>query len=467
MTNLSASLESYEAALARLEAALDRRRAENRLAAYQPYIKQAEFHQRGKEKRERLFMAGNQLGKTVAGGFEFGIHATGKYPDWWQGRVFDAPIVGWAAGVTGESTRDTVQRILLGRPGEYGTGAIPKADIIDVTPARGVPNLVDTILVRHHTGKQSIIGLKSYEKGREKWQGETLHLVWYDEEPPEDIYTEGLTRTNATAGMVFMTFTPLLGMSAVVSRFLLEESPDRCVTSMTIDDVSHYSEEQKARIISAYPEHEREARAKGIPTLGSGRVYPISEEDIAVAPFEIPPTWPVIGGMDFGYDHPFAAVKMAWDRDSDTIYVVSAYRQRQATPIIHAASIKPWGDGLPWAWPHDGLQHDKGSGVELAEQYRRQGLALLPERAQFEDGSFGLEAGVSRLLQRMQTKRLKVFKNLGEWFEEFRIYHRKEGLIVKEKDDLLSATRYAEMCIRHAKPLRPKSWAQPSTKWVV
>ena len=395
-------------------------------------------------------MAGNQLGKTIGGGFEAAIHATGKYPDWWAGRRFDKPTVGWAAGVTGESTRDTVQRVLLGRPAAHGTGSLPKDDIVETVAARGVADLIDTIRVKHCSGGVSTIALKSYEKGRAKWQGETLDYVWFDEEPDAGIYTEGLTRTNATGGLVWMTFTPLMGMSDVVGRFLLESSPDRHVTTMTIEDAEHYTPEQRAQIIKSYPAHEREARANGVPVLGSGRVFPISEEDVRCAPFEIPKSWPRIGGLDFGWDHPFAAVELVWDRDTDKVYVTKCFRQREATPVLHAAALKPWGAWLPWAWPHDGLQHDKGSGEQLAVQYRDAGLNMLGERATFSDGSFGVEAGITRMLQRMQTGRLKVFAHLGEWFEEFRLYHRKDGLIVKEKDDLMSATRYAEMMLRCA-----------------
>ena len=172
---------------------------ENRLTDYRPYPKQAEFHAAGANYRERLLMAGNQLGKTIAAGYEYAMHATGIYPDWWRGKVYDRPIVGWAAGITGESTRDNVQRILLGRPGSYGTGAIPKSAIADITSSRGTPDLQDSIKVRHVSGGISHIALKSYEKGREKWQGETLDMVWFDEEPDDyDLYIEGLTRTNAT-----------------------------------------------------------------------------------------------------------------------------------------------------------------------------------------------------------------------------------------------------------------------------
>lgn len=452
-----------------ISAELAKRKAEYRLTDYAPYPKQRDFHEAGASYRERLLMAGNQLGKTIAAGYEYAMHLTGKYPEWWRGRRYDRPIIGWAAGITGESTRDNPQRILLGRAGEFGTGSIPKADIIETVSARGQPDLLDSIKVRHISGGISHIALKSYEKGREKWQGETLDLVWFDEEPPLDIYTEGLTRTNATGGMVFVTFTPLLGMSDVVKRFLLDKVPGTHVTTMTIDDVDHYTPEQRAAIIASYPEHEREARTRGIPQLGSGRVFPVSESAIACESFAIPAHWPQLAGIDFGWDHPSAGVRVAWDRDSDIIYVIAAHRAREQTPTMFAAAVKPWGDWLPWAWPHDGLQHDKGSGEQLKAQYAAQGLAMLNNKATFEDGTNGVEAGVMELLDRMQTGRFKVFHHLRDWFEEFNLYHRKDGLIVKEGDDLLSATRYAVMMKRYAKTKqneRKRTLTRESVGWM-
>ena len=229
----------------------------------------------------------------------------------------------------------------------------------------------------------------------------------------------------------------------------------RHVTRMTIEDADHYTTEQRAAIIASYPPHERKARAEGIPALGSGRVFPVDEDLLKTEAFEVPESWVQIGGIDFGWDHPTAACRLAWNRDTDTLYVTASYAQREAVPVIHAAALKGWGEWLPWAWPHDGLQHDKGSGEALAEQYRRQGMLLLPERARFEDGSSGLEAGITEMLERMQTGRFKVFAHLEDWFAEFRLYHRKDGLIVKANDDRISAARYAMMMKRFART-RPK-----------
>lgn len=459
-------------ALAALGIEVRRKLAENRLADFQPYAKQLEFFAATADPklREFLLMAGNQVGKTLAAAYMTAMHLTGRYPDWWPGAVFDDAVTGWAASETSQGTRDTVQRLLLGQPGSWGTGAIPKDSIVDVKrAAHGVADAVETVLVRHARGDISRITLKTYDQGRLRWQGETLDFVWYDEEPPEDIYIEGLTRTNATDGIVWITFTPLLGSSNVVRRFTEKKadgssSPGTHITRMTIDDAEHYTPEQRKAIIASYPAHQRAARAMGVPMLGSGAIFPVDEESIKVHPFQVPAYWPQLGGIDFGWEHPTAAVKIAWDKDADVIYVTADYRQSEATPITHAGALRPWGGWLQFAWPHDGLQHDKGSGEALADQYRKQGLKMLkdkathpPEKGEPEgSGGNSVEAGLVEMLERMQTGRWKVFSTCQAWFDEFRQYHREDGKIVKERDDTLCASRYAYMMRRFAKvPTKP------------
>jgi len=264
------------------------------------------------------------------------------------------------------------------------------------------------------SGGVSIIGLKTYASGREKFQGETLDYVWLDEEPPIDIYTEALTRTNVGASPVWLTFTPLQGVSTVVKRFLHEKSEDRHKVVMTIDDVEHYSEDEKKKIIASYPPHEAEARIKGIPVLGSGRIFPIAEETIACEHMDFPAHFPRIGGLDFGWSHPSAAVELVWDRDADVIYVSRTHRLKEASPITHAAALRPWGKELRWSWPRDGNRQTlEGAGIALAAQYREQGLNLLHEYSHYIEGngqkSVSVEAGLMDMLQRMESGRFKVF----------------------------------------------------------
>lgn len=446
-------------ALLRLTQELKRRQERNKLSRYKPYTRQIEFHNSGSTFRERLFRAGNQLGKTWSSAYECAYHLTGQYPDWWEGKRWSRGVTGWAIGQSMMSTRDTMQRLIMGRPGEWGTGTIPADSIIEIKRAQGVADCIDCVFVKHISGGMSRLYFKSCEQGREKLQGETLDFAALDEEPPEDIYTEVLTRTNATKGIVWITFTPLLGMSKVVSRFLLEENPDRIDINMTIDDVGHYSAEDKARIIASYPAHEREARAKGIPIMGSGLIFPVEESSIVVEPFQIPDIWPVICGIDFGWDHKTAVVWLAWDRDNDVVYLYDSVAMREAIPKDIAPLIIQRGPWIPCAWPHDGLQHDKGSGIQLAEQYRMQGVNMLHEMAQLpetgdENGykvsRTSVEAGVLEMLDRMQTGRWKVFSNQLDWLQERQLYHRKDGKIVNERDDVISASRYAYVMRRYA-----------------
>lgn len=217
---------SFKSELVSLLEEAKRRKDRRRLTEYRPYAKQRQFHAEGAIHRERLLMAGNQLGKTYCGAAEAAIHLTGNYPDWWEGRRWDRPVRAWGGSKTGEVTRDGVQRYLIGEPkneGQWGTGMIPADNLLDWGRRQGVADALDNAIVKHASGGTSTIGFKSYDQGRQKWQSETLDFVWFDEEPPMDIYMEGLTRTNATGGMTFITFTPLLGMSDVVSMFLDEQ----------------------------------------------------------------------------------------------------------------------------------------------------------------------------------------------------------------------------------------------------
>lgn len=447
----------------KLQAEIDRAMDRRKLEFYKPYPKQFAFHGTGAILgiKERLLMAGNQLGKTLSASGETAIHATGLYPPWWNGRRFNTPIVGWVGSPTGQTMREGPQRLLLGEIGEWGTGMIPGRSILDIRKAiHGSSDQVEMIMVRHEpTGKISRLLLKTYDQGRIRWQGATIHFVWYDEEPPEDVYVEGKTRTVVYDGFVMLTFTPLLGMTEVVGRYLLERPAGSIVVKMGIAEAEHFSTERRAEIIASYPADQREARANGEPIMGSGRVFPIDPEDISETPLQIPDYWPRIAGLDIGWDHPTAVVWLAWDRDIDVVHVYDTYKLKEQTPVVHAATMKKKGPWIPIAWPHDGHQHDKGSGVIIAQQYRNEGVLMLPTHATHPPqagkregtGGFSLEAGVSDMLVRMQTGRWKVFSTCHDWFDEYKMYYRKDGQIVKKGDDLMSASRVANTMLRHAR----------------
>jgi phage terminase large subunit-like protein len=429
-------------------------KSENKMAFFEPYPEQKRFCDVGATHRERLLMAGNQVGKSEIGAFEAMCHMTGQYPGNWKGKRFYKPTKGWCCGETSLLVRDVQQKKLCGEPGvqtAFGTGMIPKDCLLDVSMARGITDAYDTIQVKHTSEGVSVARFKSYEQGRQKHQGETLDWVWDDEEPPEDIYSEHLARLTGT-GIAFVTFTPLKGRSKVVLRFLDDPSPDRIVITLPLSSVRHFSDEEKKRRVSGYAVHERDAREKGIPILGSGGVYQFAEEAIREAQIQfIPPHWVKLWGIDFGINHPFAAVLAAWDRDVDCVHILHTVRIADGLPLMHAKAMRDIAAAVPVAWPHDGHVRDKGSGDELASLYRKQGLSMLGEHATFETGGFSREAAILEITERALTGRFKVASHLSDWFSEFRLYHRKDGQIVKLEDDLMAATEKIIMAKRHAR----------------
>ena len=207
-----------------------------------------------------------------------------------------------------------------------------------------------------------------------------------------------------------------------------------------------------------------------MPMLGSGRIYPVDGDSIRfdLSSFQdgFPAFWPALGAVDFGdWDHPTAGIWLRWDRDTDTVYIYDCYRVSREKLAVHTKSFAARGKWMPVAWPHDGHKHDRNSGEPVSALWRKDGVNMLKDHAQWPEGGISVEAGVTQLLDRMQTGRLKVASHLNDWWDEFRLYHRKDGKIVKEHDDLMDATRYAIMDL--SKSRLPGGGRKPKVKSVL
>jgi phage terminase large subunit-like protein len=464
---------------------------------FEAYPKQQEFMDYGSTYNERLLIAGNRVGKSDTGAFELSRHLTGIYPDNWRGKRFDhnsGPVKVWAAGPSGILVRDVAQTKLFGPPGVadlMGTGFIPRDAIVGQPSAsRSAANAFDTAHIRHASGGVSHLGFKSYEQDRRIWQGETLQGIWFDEEPPLELYTEGQARLITTAGISFMTFTPLFGYSEVVKLYLDDDrAKNRISVQMALTDAKHMTPEMIERTLAAYPRHEWAARREGSPHLSGGRVFSTPEEQLAEPPFifagkdqpidkysqKVGPTpWQYIWGIDFGIDHPFAAVLLAYNPELGDGHVIACIKMSDQLVLQHCDAMKRIAENAPVAWPHDGHVRDRQSGEEMAYIYRKHGLHMLPEHAQYPNKSYSTEAGIMDLDTAMHAARFHVSNHLSEWFAEYRVYHRKlnekTGIIelVKRNDDLMSATRQAWMQRRSAKqvPLGMGQAALPKREFI-
>lgn len=428
------------------------------------YPRHVEFMRLGATHSTRCFMAANRVGKTKTGSYEVACHATGLYPAWWEGRRFDHPVDVWVAGDTKETVRDIIQRELVGKQGEEGTGMIPGETIRKVAYRPSGSGAVDYVQVKHVSGGLSHIGFKSYDQKRESFQGTAKHLIWLDEESDEGIRAESVMRLMTTNGLLMETFTPLKGLTPIVLTYLGDSQPGETRTTLTDDramvmagwdDAPHLSDVQKARLLAECEPHLKDARTKGIPALGSGAIYPIAEDDVTVADFEVPAHWPRVYALDVGWNNT-AALWGAWDRDADILYLVAEYKRGQCEPAIHAQAVKSRGEWVPGVVDPASAGANQKDGSRLMDVYRGLGLDISPA-----DNS--VEAGLLSVWERMSSGRLKAFKSLQAWLAEYRLYRRDEkGRIVKDKDHLMDAMRYlvmSGMALAKTKPV-PQQPAQ-------
>jgi phage terminase large subunit-like protein len=434
------------------------------------YPKHMDFFASGATFDERAFIAANRVGKTVSGCYELVCHLTGKYPTWWKGRRFNYPISAWCASITPAQMKTSVQAILFGEK-EKGTGLLPKKYYTNADGSyrtwnmTGVPNVVGTVEVQHFDKFGQPDGIsrcefKTYEQGADKLQGARVDVIMLDEEPKDhNIYSECITRTGGdtdceeeelgrAVGIIYCTFTPLLGFSDTVLSFLPDgmlppnginpDKPWKKVINAGWDDVPHLSEEWKMKRLADYAVHERDARTKGIPTKGSGAIYPYPEDMFVIPPFQVPKYWPRSYALDVGYDHPTAVLWGALDPDSDILYIYSEHYLRQTEVAIHAAAIKSRGAWIPGVIDPS-ANHKRSEFETVAEMYMREGLTLYP-------ANNAVEPGIAECQQRIATGRVKVFNTCTNFLAEYRIYRRDEnGKIVKKKDDLIDAFRYLVM----------------------
>lgn len=424
---------------------------------------------------QKMLMAGNQTGKTMSTGFEFACHCTADYPDWWDGPRTIFTLNAMALGVDGEQLKEVVQKTLFGEVDDrkqFSGGWIHPAEIIDVEWSGTVTGLARRVRVRSKYGTTTIT-LRQYTQsktgsGSLSFAGSIFDLIWVDECPPDTLVGQLVMRTingmRRKGGWIRYSMTPELGVTQLVDNFMNNRKGGQALHGpIAWDQCKHLTEDVQEQILAGIPEHEHDMRRKGIPFFGSGLIYPYPESRYVIDDFEISqiPWATVLRAMDLGIDHPTAIAWMAYDPEIDRIYLLRDYQQSGEAAAIHAAVANQYLKDSPVVFPPDVDTSEKGSGKTVRDWYHKAGLTNTLDFKNPDDSKY-VEPGIMDLNERLKTDRLKICRSCVNTIREMRLYHRKDGKIVKKNDDSLDALRYGAMMIpRYGVPQNRRRGRKP------
>jgi phage terminase large subunit-like protein len=395
----------------------------------------------------------NRSAKSITLSYMFACWAEGDYPEWWNGWVLHKPGRFWLAGETSTLVQNNLQRYLIGSKGEEGQNCFIKSSSIQNVDYHG--DFAKKILIQSKYGGTSVIELKTYDQDRKRFASDTLDGVGLDEEPKGGIFSESITRTGTTQGKVVCAFTALKGVTPLVEKLAPEfaggEAEDPEVTSRkTIiigwSDIPYgvLSKREREILKASYEAHEVIARTTGVPSVGKGLVYPISESEFVIPDFPIPDHWPRLVTLDPGFTVPTAAAWWAYNADEDAMYQYAEHYLARAEYSIHVDAIHSKGDWIPLIIDYAG--GNILDGEQVAATYRKK------LRNPVINANKSRSAGHMAVWDRLQTQRWFVFESLRHSRHEFRQYHRDEkGMIAKTPQHIMDNWRYAATGIQHAK----------------
>jgi phage terminase large subunit-like protein len=416
--------------------------SENQLRKWFPIDKQKAFLD-CKAHRKAL-CAANQVGKSATLKAEITYHITGLYPSWWNGIRFDHPITCWVCGESWERVRDTLQADLFGEDGNYGTGYIPRSclDLENgIIKKSQIPQLIHRAKIKHVSGGWSKIQFFSYSQERKEFQGSTIEIVCFDEEPPLDIHNECMIRIAVKNGYALYAFTPLQNYTEVIDGLVTD--PHAKMFSISMDDVPWLTKERIDIMLKPYSERERNARRHGMWGTSGGRIFSFDKDEYLCQSFEIPAYWPRLGGLDVGRSHPFAAVAIAWDRDSDCVYVYQEFVKKDSSAAAIAMELKHW--GIKFATSHDAFNESFGHGEDTtAKLLEKEGLKVFNAGRQ-------PWMRIEKIRSLIAAGRLWIFEDkCPELAKQMLTYHTKEDpkggrtdIIYKVNDDVMDAASHA------------------------
>ncbi len=451
-----------------IEAELAKRRKSDFLSAYNTgeirHEKQIAFHK--SSKRNRWVFGGNRSGKTECGAVECVYMARGIHPY----RENRRETCGWVVSLSAQVQRDVAQKKILRYLRRDWIEDIVMLSGRKDSPEHGV---IDFIRVKNVFGGSSIIGFKSCDQGREKFQGASLDFVWFDEEPPQDIYAECRMRVFDRKGDIFGTMTPLKGLTFVYNEIYLNRrnDPEVWYEFMEWKDNPYLDEGEIAALEGSMDENTLQSRRYGrFASAAAGLVYPEFDENVhVIEPFDVPKDWQDDISIDPGLNNPLSAHWYAVDYDGN-VYVIAEHYEAGRDIDYHAERIKEICERLDWHRDYQGRicalidsaakQRTLGGMKSVVELFYERGILVNPNVEK------DLFSGIARVKSYLKGKNgspnLYIFRNCVNLVRELKGYYWGSGDAPRKADDhSLDELRYYLMTKpKRTLPLPEKSDVQ-------
>ncbi len=440
----------------------------NQLRYFRPFEHQVRFFATGDHDR-RGILAANRIGKTVSTCYETAMHLTGEYPEWWTGKRFNKPINAMVAGEGWSQVALVLQNELLGTNDikirdAIGTGAIPRDCIITDTMRSDGANCIG-VEIRHRSGGKSYLLFANYTQEVRQMQGFKLNLAVFDEQPPDDFFSEIVTRTATTQGQVLCSFTPLKGLNGLVSKFWNREQGYEHIR-VSWDDVPEYDpwgepfllRETRAQLERDYLPHERDARRNGVPVMGKGAVFQIkSWPTYTTGDYDLRATQGIerVIALDLGLVNDRTVISlMYWLPEEQEAWLHTQIVVRgteEANPVNYINHLmRPEVFGCPIVLPPDAgtpgrYTMNSLSIRQLFEQYE---LNVWPEPIMNPADEQGRRTnhksfGINVMRQMLDVGTLHINENCQEFLREAQNYYVDPQGRFSDPDDCIDSARYA------------------------
>lgn len=444
----------------------------NKVTQFTPYTYQRKFFGAGSKYKRRFLMAANRVGKSYGFAIEMSMHLTGKYPEWWTGQRFRIPILAWAVGITTESTRKVLQKELLGSvvgrdESVMGTGSIPRDDV-DLDTIERDGNTVKMVRVKHYTDGvfdgYSTLEFRSIQQGEATMMGAAVHFIWFDEIAPKDsekFYSQACTRTATTDGHVVITGTPEGGTNELIRMFQEDDTGYLYLQNATWDDCDHLTEEIKKELLASIPEWQRDMRSKGLPVIGHGAVFRLTNSVFECGDVGINNWWNCLWALDIGKSNdPTVLTFTVHDVDKDVYYIneqivfdddrspnaVADYILNSHAPNAPVIVPNDGNDGKDGSAGYGSLLRMKGCNV-TAKSFYNPTFTKTSMIGTSNQSSIAIAPGLFYMNDYFISGKLKVNTRCITFFKEKNSYCIDEKGNYRGEDHSIDSARYAFMSI--------------------